>query len=122
MNGTITQIIGPVIDARFSAEGGSASGGEGYMTHYVYVLRSVKNQKRYVGSTTFSPEERCAQHNAGANQWTKGNGPFILIYQENYATSTEARKRENFLKSGVGRTFLKEFLERAGGGMVDAHV
>ncbi len=78
--------------------------------HYVYVLRSIKNQRRYVGSTGLLPEERCREHNAGASRWTKGNRPFVLMYQESYSTNTEARKRENFLKSGVGRKFLDSLL------------
>ena len=81
------------------------------MSYYVYVLKSMKNQKRYVGSTGLSPEQRCAQHNVGSNQWTKGNGPFKLAYQENFLTNTEARKRENFLKSGVGRKLLDDILK-----------
>ena len=74
--------------------------------YYIYVLKSLKNQKRYVGSTGLLPEERCRQHNTGSNKWTKSNGPFILVYQEGYLTNTEARKREGFLKSGAGRKLL----------------
>ena len=78
--------------------------------YYVYVLRSRKNNKRYVGSTKILPEERLEQHNHGSSVWTKHNGPFELIYKETYPDITEARKRENFLKSGVGRKFLDEVL------------
>ncbi|MDP3948357.1 MAG: GIY-YIG nuclease family protein [bacterium] len=78
---------------------------------YVYVLKSLKNSKRYIGSTKLRPEERLGKHNSGTNQFTKRNGPFILIYSEEYPTITDARKRENFLKSGVGRKFLDETLK-----------
>ena len=77
---------------------------------YVYVLKSLRNQKRYVGSTRISPQERLKQHNYGCNQWTKENRPFELIYHEEYQTMTEARKREIFLKSGIGRKFLNQIL------------
>ena len=77
---------------------------------YVYVLKSLKNKKRYIGSTKLFPEERFKQHNYGSNNWTKHNGPFELIHKEIYSNITEARKRENFLKSGVGRKFLDETL------------
>ena len=77
----------------------------------VYVLRSLKNKKRYIGSTDLLPEERLRKHNYGSNQFTKRNGPFELIYQENYTSKTEARKRENFLKSGAGRKYLDEILK-----------
>ena len=78
--------------------------------HYVYVLRSLLNKKRYVGSTQLLPDERLKQHNNGSNAWTKNNGPFELIYKEEYPTISEARKRENFLKSGAGRKFLDQTL------------
>ena len=79
---------------------------------YVYVLKSLKNGKRYVGSTDLLPEKRLKKHNYGSNKFTKRNGPFELIYQENYLTKTEARKRENFLKSGVGRRYIDEILKK----------
>ena len=78
---------------------------------YIYVLRSLKNGKRYIGSTNLSPEERLKKHNYGSNKFTKRNGSFELIYQENHVNKTEARKRENFLKSGVGRKYLDEILK-----------
>ena len=82
-------------------------------TAYVYVLRSLKNKKRYVGSTRLKPEERFQQHHHGSNKWTKQNGPFELIYSEEFMTFSEARKRENFFKSGVGRNHLDGVLNRA---------
>jgi putative endonuclease len=78
---------------------------------FVYVLRSLKNKKRYIGSTDLAPEERLKKHNYGSNKFTKRNGPFVLIYKEKYADKTEARKRENFLKSGIGRKYLDGILK-----------
>ena len=82
---------------------------------YVYVLRSLKNKKRYIGSTRSTPEERLKQHQYGSNKWTSQNGPFELVYSEAFSTFSEARKRENFLKSGVGRKFLDEILKNING-------
>ena len=53
---------------------------------------------------------RLKQHLQGAASWTRHNGPFQLIYQENYKDKTFAFKREKFLKSGRGREFLKRTL------------
>jgi len=78
---------------------------------FVYVLKSLRNGKRYVGSTNLLPKDRLKEHNYGANKFTKGNGPFELMYQESYSNKTEARKRENFLKSGVGRKNLDQILK-----------
>jgi len=78
----------------------------------IYVLKSVRNRKRYVGSTGKDPKARLAEHNVGANAWTKANKPFILVYSEQYSSKTEALKREKFLKSGQGRKFLDKILPR----------
>ena len=78
--------------------------------HYVYVLKSQRNGKRYVGSTSKDPLERLKEHKASSNQWAKHNGPFTLIHTEAFTDKTEARKREIFLKSGVGRKVLDTIL------------
>ena len=79
---------------------------------YVYVLKSLRNEKRYVGFTMKSPEVRLIEHNIGANKWTKMNKPFKLMYQESYGDKTEALRRERFLKSGKGRKFIDTVLPR----------
>lgn len=81
------------------------------MTH-VYVLKSLRNGKRYVGFTTKSIQKRMQQHESGSTRWTKYNGPFEMIYSEEHENSTEGRKRERFLKSGQGRKFLDEILKK----------
>ena len=77
----------------------------------LYVLKSFKNGKRYVGFTCKSPEERLKEHNSGGNRWTRGNGPFELVYAERFEDKTECIKRENFLKSGQGRKYLDSILK-----------
>jgi len=79
---------------------------------YIYVLKSLKNGKRYVGSTGKEPEIRLSEHNSGSNNWTKVNKPFKLIYKEVYDNKREAIKREKFLKSGQGRKFLDQYIPR----------
>jgi putative endonuclease len=79
----------------------------------VYVLWSHKLKKRYVGFT-FDLQKRLSQHNHGKSSFTKKGIPWIIIYSEEYLTESEARKREKFLKSGVGRKFLDLKLKDAG--------
>ena len=74
----------------------------------VYVLRSEKNDKRYVGYTSKNVGERLHEHLTGTNQRTRQNGPFKLIYTEEYRDKISAMKREHFLKSGQGRKWLDE--------------
>jgi putative endonuclease len=75
---------------------------------YTYVLKSDMNSKRYVGQTSKDVFQRLQDHNNGSNKWTRINGPFRVVYFEEYVTKTEAIKREHFLKSGQGRKWLDE--------------
>lgn len=77
---------------------------------YVYILRGLKNSKRYVGYTRKAPLDKLAEHNGGATRWTRQNGPFILLHVEEFENATAARKRERFLKSGKGRHWLDQTL------------
>ena len=74
---------------------------------YLYVIKSEKRGYRYVGITD-NLERRMIQHNNGYNKNTRAYIPFKLIRTEEFANYKEARKREIFLKSGVGRKFLDD--------------
>ena len=88
--------------------GASVAGVERLMSvYYIYVLKSLKNGKRYVGLTAQTVEERLKQHQGGTNRWTKQNGPFELPYTEEFQSRTAAQRREKYLKSGHGRELLK---------------
>jgi putative endonuclease len=77
----------------------------------IYILRSLKNFKRYIGYTSKASLERLHDHNTGSNKWTRENGPFIIIHTEQYANKKAAMQREKFLKSGQGRRWLDENIE-----------
>jgi putative endonuclease len=78
---------------------------------FVYVLYSERLNKRYVGSSK-DIVYRLNEHNKGKSKFTKTGIPWKLIYNESYPTLSEARKREVFLKSGVGRKFLDQNLDK----------
>lgn len=78
--------------------------------YYIYVLRSLKNKKKYVGFTGKDLKTRLKEHNGGSNTFTKRNGPFKLVYSEEHQDASFARKRERFLKTGNGRSFLKRVI------------
>ena len=69
----------------------------------VYLLKSIKNGKSYIGYTEKSPKERLEEHNNGSNNWTSENGPFILKYYETFICKEDALRREKFYKSGQGK-------------------
>jgi putative endonuclease len=43
--------------------------------------------------------------------WTKRGTNWKLIYKEEFETKTEAFKREKWLKTGIGREYLKRILK-----------
>ena len=71
----------------------------------LYVIKSINHKYRYVGITN-KIEDRLRRHNSGRNLSTKRYAPFALILRESYKDYVEARDREKFLKSGVGRKYL----------------
>lgn len=79
--------------------------------YYVYVLKSIKNNKSYVGYTSKNVQERLSEHNSGTNKWTKENGPFKILYYESMHCKKDAIQRESFLKSGVGRKLVSLILK-----------
>ena len=52
-------------------------------------------------------ERRIAEHNNGENKSTKACRPFKLIYSETFPDRISARAKEKYLKSGIGKEFLK---------------
>ena len=78
--------------------------------YYVYILHSERDSGWYIGYTGRSPEARLALHNHGEVPSTKTRRPFTLIYYEAYIEREDAEGREQFLKSGAGRRYLKKQL------------
>lgn len=76
--------------------------------YYVYVLRSLKDNRTYVGYTD-NVERRIVEHNAGRSIATKHRRPFTVVLTEEFSTIAEAKKRELYWKSGGGRRKLKQY-------------
>ena len=75
----------------------------------IYVIYSKTRKKTYTGSShDDNPSDRLKSHNYGKTRSTKNGKPWMIIHIENFDNYTEARKRELFLKSGVGRKWIKE--------------
>ena len=64
---------------------------------YIYVLKSLKDQKLYTGSTN-NLVRRLKEHNEGKVIPTKSRIPFEIVYYEAYKSESDARKREHNLK------------------------
>jgi len=74
--------------------------------HYVYVLRSLKDNGFYIGYSA-NLRRRLSEHVSGESFTTSHRGPWKLIYYEAYLERDDALGRERYLKSGSGRKFLK---------------
>ena len=73
----------------------------------VYILYSDSYKKTYVGFTS-DLESRLRAHNEQATKgWTMKFRPWRVVYTETFATKSEALRKEKWLKSGVGREFIK---------------
>ncbi len=77
---------------------------------YVYVLKSVKDGRWYTGSTK-NLRRRIREHNEGKVFSTKLRRPFVLVYYEACLSENDARRREKYLKTGMGKRYLKNRLK-----------
>ncbi|MFA7283385.1 MAG: GIY-YIG nuclease family protein [Candidatus Omnitrophota bacterium] len=78
---------------------------------YVYVIRSKKDLKFYTGATS-DLRKRFREHHEGKVPSTKNRGPFELIYFEACISREDAFKREKYLKTGMGKRYLRNRLKR----------
>lgn len=73
--------------------------------HYVYVLQN--DSKSWYTGYTSDLRKRLMEHNTGKSNYTKSRGPFTLIYYEACLSIHDAYRREQYLKTGMGKRFLK---------------
>jgi len=76
---------------------------------YVYILQSLKDNNLYSGFTN-NLKRRLLKHNAGKVFSTKSRRPLKLIYCEICLNEPDARQREKYFKTGVGKKFIKHRL------------
>lgn len=79
--------------------------------YYTYILQSKKDGKWYTGATQ-DLRKRLMAHNNGEVPSTKGRGTFEIIYYESCLEEDDAFAREKFLKTGMGKHYLKNRLKR----------
>jgi len=79
--------------------------------YYVYVIKSEKDKKWYTGLTD-DLRKRFREHSYNKVFSTKGRGPFEVIYYEASINREDARERGKYLKSGMGKRYLKNRLKR----------
>jgi putative endonuclease len=77
---------------------------------YCYVLKSLKNNDYYIGSTK-DYGKRLKQHNSWLVRSTKYGIPWKLVYYESFRTLKEARKRELQIKRWKSRKAIERLLK-----------
>jgi len=80
--------------------------------YYVYVLRSLKDNNLYTGSTS-DLRERLLNHQKGDTLSTKNRRPLKLVYYEACESKTDALIREKYLKSAWGKRYLKNRIKNS---------
>ena len=78
--------------------------------YYVYLLLSENDGNFYTGSTN-DLKRRLEEHNNGKVESTFKRRPLTLIYYEACINENDARMRERYLKSGMGKKYLRNRLK-----------
>ena len=73
----------------------------------------MQSGKLYIGQTQ-NIEDRINRHNKGFSKSTKSGIPWEVIYTEEYATRSEAMKREKYLKKLKSRKYILSNIVRKG--------
>ncbi len=78
---------------------------------YTFVSPISKVKRFYTGMTN-DLRKRLSEHQRELSRVTKGRGPFILVYYEACINAADARSRELYPKSGMGKRYVKNRLRR----------
>lgn len=78
--------------------------------YYVYVLHSAPNNKLYTGYSS-NLKQRLKEHLQGKVYSTKFKTKLELIYFEGCVSKIDALRREQYLKSGTGKKYLRSRLK-----------
>lgn len=76
---------------------------------YVYILKSLKDGKFYIG---FSADlrRRLQEHQSGRSKSTKSRLPLKLLYYEAHTSKDDAMRREEYFKTSKGKSSLRQMI------------
>lgn len=77
---------------------------------YIYCLQSEKDKEELYFGYTSNLKTRVKEHNSGQNTSTRRYLPWKLIYYEASLLESDARRREKYLKTSIGRRMFKQRL------------
>lgn len=73
--------------------------------YYVYILQNSSGLL-YAGATS-DLKKRISEHRNGMSQYTSSSGRYKLVYYEACLNKDDAFRREKYLKSGMGKRYIK---------------
>ncbi len=80
--------------------------------YYVYVLKSLDNDKLYTGRTS-DLKSRIKQHLNKKVRTTKSYGKIKLIFYEAFLSKKDSIRREKYLKTSKGKSSLKQIIRES---------
>jgi len=81
------------------------------MNGYVYILKSLKNNRFYIGST-INIKNRLQEHNSGNSVYTSFSLPFELVFKQEFETIKVARQIEYKLKQLKNREIIESIINK----------
>ena len=79
--------------------------------YYAYILQSLRDKSLYIGYTA-NLKKRFNERNNGKSLATKPLRPYELIFYEAFLNRVDAKRREEYLKSGWGFRSIKKMLSK----------
>ena len=80
------------------------------MEGYIYILKSLKNNSYYIGST-IDIERRLFEHNTGKTKSIKYLIPWTIVFTKKYSTIKKARQIEYRLKKAKSRKIIDNIVK-----------
>jgi len=79
------------------------------MPYFVYILKSIKEDTYYVGSTQ-DVNSRLERHNQGRSKYTKTKRPWELVYWEKCRDRAEAMRLEREIKARKSKDYIESLV------------
>ena len=79
------------------------------MIYFVYILKSKKTGRFYVGYTS-NLVTRLEKHNAGGTISTRSGRPWEIVYYEKFDLKTDAISREKEIKRKKSKVYIESLI------------
>lgn len=77
--------------------------------YYLYILKSERTGKYYIGQTA-NIEDRIARHNLGKSISTRSGVPWVLVFQKEFSTRSNAILAEKWVKAMKSKKVIMDII------------